>query len=226
MVSSNSQITAKAKQDRIESVSATEFEWEMPGETPIHRLVGRPISNLLNRHGAKRVLDLGSGNGAFTAYLARNGFDVVGLDASASGVSLARKSHPGIRFDQFDLANEIIPADLSSQFDAVVSCEVIEHLFQPRRLVEHALSALHNGGMLVITTPYHGYWKNLLLALVNGFDRHWHPLRDYGHIKFFSVNTIKSLLEEYGMQEIEIQRVGRIPPIACSMIASARYTKV
>jgi 2-polyprenyl-6-hydroxyphenyl methylase/3-demethylubiquinone-9 3-methyltransferase len=36
-----------------------------------------------------------------------------------------------------------------------------------------------------VTTPYHGYVKNLALAVTGQLDRHWQPWRDGGHIKFF-----------------------------------------
>jgi len=98
--------------------------------------------------------------------------------------------------------------------------EVIEHLLLPRRLVEAALSALRPGGLVVLTTPYHGYLKNLALALSNGFDAHWHPLRDFGHVKFFSRHTLLALLEEYGLRALRFSTAGRVPLLAKSMIVS------
>lgn len=216
----------KAQQDKNLSLAADEFVWEEGGDSPVHCLVKPPIVNLLRKNSASKVLDLGCGNGAFTHLLHQQGFKVEGFDGSASGVELARKHYPDIQFSQLDLVAGHIPEHYRNQFDAVVSVEVIEHLLLPRMLMKNAMQALKPGGLLILTTPYHGYWKNLALALTNGFDAHWHPLRDYGHIKFFSRQTLTQLFEEYSLEQIRFQTVGRIHPLANSMIVSGLKSSV
>lgn len=211
--------TAKPKTDREASSSANEFVWDTDEHTEIHRFVGRPILKLLQEKGAVDVLDLGCGNGSFTSFLATSGYSVTGLDHSSSGVRIAAERHPNARFEQHDITLPI-PDRYKNKFDAVVSTEVIEHLLLPRRLMENALSALRPGGILILTTPYHGYWKNLALALTGKFDSHWHPLRDYGHVKFFSKATILELFNEYSICNVRFDTVGRIPVFARSMIVS------
>jgi 2-polyprenyl-6-hydroxyphenyl methylase/3-demethylubiquinone-9 3-methyltransferase len=165
-------------------------------------------------------LDLGCGNGSFSALLRSQNFIVMGCDASASGIALAREAHPEVDFFEHDISNPL-PAGFAGAYDAVVSLEVVEHLMQPRHLVARAYSALRPGGVLIMSTPYHGYWKNLSLALTNRFDAHWHPLRDFGHVKFFSRRTLSQLACEAGFSTKQFIRVGRIPAFACSMILVA-----
>jgi len=43
-----------------------------------------------------------------------------------------------------------------------------------------------------------------------------------GHVKFFSIGTLGSLLAEVGFNDIHFIRIGRIPPLAKSMIAIVR----
>jgi 2-polyprenyl-6-hydroxyphenyl methylase/3-demethylubiquinone-9 3-methyltransferase len=64
-----------------------------------------------------------------------------------------------------------------------------------------------------VTTPFHGYYKNLALAITGKYDKHWHPLRDYGHVKFFSHKTLSALFEEQGFAVRNYVRVGRIPNV-------------
>jgi 2-polyprenyl-3-methyl-5-hydroxy-6-metoxy-1,4-benzoquinol methylase len=109
-----------------------------------------------------------------------------------------------------------LPTSFAEAYDAVESFEVVERLMQPRHLVARAFGALRPGGVLVMSTPYHGFFKNLALALTNKFDTHWHPLRDFGHIKFFSRRTLSQLVREGGFSVRELMRVGRIPMFACS----------
>lgn len=213
-------MTTKPKTDRETSSAADEFVWDTDEHTEIHRYIATPITERLRAHGANEVLDLGCGNGSFSALLAIAGFKVTGLDHSTSGIEIAHRKHPAVSFAQHDITQPL-SAEHHGKYAAVVSTEVIEHLLLPRRLIENALNALRPGGLLILTTPYHGYWKNLALALTNKFDDHWHPLRDYGHIKFFSKATMVTLFKEYGLQDIRFQTVGRIPALARSMIIDA-----
>lgn len=213
-------MTAKPATDRNSSNAAEEFIWDTDEHTEIHRFITKPIVDRLKAHGARDVLDLGCGNGSFSGLLVENGFNVTGLEHSSSGIQMCRHKHPNVVFDQHDIQCPL-PPTYAGLFDAVVSTEVIEHLLLPRKLIENALKALKPGGLLVITTPYHGYWKNLALALTNKFDDHWHPLRDYGHTKFFSKRTIIALFEEYSLSDVRFETVGRISVFARSMIISA-----
>ena len=53
-------------------------------------------------------------------------------------------------------------------------------------------------------------------------DAHFTALWDHGHIKFWSYKTLTILLEEAGFTDVKFSRVGRIAPLAKSMIATAR----
>jgi 2-polyprenyl-6-hydroxyphenyl methylase/3-demethylubiquinone-9 3-methyltransferase len=203
--------------DRLLASNSAEYRWDVAGPTAIHAQVAGPIVRRLHAAGADAVLDLGCGNGWFTAALARCGFSMVGLDQSGSGIEIARSCHPEVRFEQHDLACRLDPA-WTRRFDAVVAVEVIEHLLLPRQLIETALGALVPGGLLIVTTPFHGYLKNLALALAGRMDAHWHPLRDHGHVKFFSRATLGALFDEYAFGRVEFERIGRVAPFARSML--------
>ena len=165
---------------------------------------------------AKRVLDLGCGNGALCGALSAAGFDVVGCDPSEDGIGFARQSFPHIPFHVLGIYDE--PAAIGGDFDVVVSTEVIEHVFQPRSLPRFASKTLRKGGHLVLTTPYHGYIKNLALAVSGKLDAHFTVLWDGGHIKFWSRATLTRLLSEEGFAVTGFIGTGRIPYLWKSMI--------
>jgi len=100
--------------------------------------------------------------------------------------------------------------------------EVIEHLTYPRELLKAAKKCLKPGGRLIITTPYHGYLKNLLLSIFNRWDRHFSVQWDVGHVKFFSVKSLRSLLAEESFGEIGFNFAGRFPYVWKSMICSCK----
>jgi 2-polyprenyl-6-hydroxyphenyl methylase/3-demethylubiquinone-9 3-methyltransferase len=167
-----------------------------------------------------RVLDLGCGNGIFTKHLVNNGFCSFGVDTSASGIAVASKAHPGVPFFCGDI--ESLLRSGQPTFDAVVSVEVIEHCPSTSDFCLSIAHSLRPGGTAIVTTPYHGYVKNLLIALLGMGDRHYNPLWDGGHIKFFSPTTLTRALEQAGMQVCSISRVGRLPMIAKSMVIHAK----
>ena len=104
----------------------------------------------------------------------------------------------------------------------VVSLEVVEHLYDPRAFARTLFNLVEPSGTAIVSTPYHGYWKNLAMALTGRLDHHFTALWDHGHIKFWSRATLRQLLQEAGFHSITFRRVGRVPALAKSMIAIAK----
>ena len=119
-------------------------------------------------------------------------------------------------------AYDDLRSSLSREFDFVVSLEVIEHLFDPRLFLRRTFHALKPGGLLILSTPYHSYLKNVVLALSGRLDAHFTVLWDGGHIKFFSWPTLRTLLEEAGFLDLRFCGAGRVPFLWKSMVVSAR----
>lgn len=171
---------------------------------------------------ASRILDIGCGNGALLHSLSALGtLTLVGCDPSASGIAAARQAVPFGSFYHlgvYDDPHQIPEHDL----DVAIATEVVEHLFYPRALPRFAHAKLKPGGHLILSTPYHGYLKNLALALVNKWDDHHTPLWDGGHIKFWSKRTLTQLLEQEGFRLERFIGCGRLPYLWMSMVLVAR----
>lgn len=167
-----------------------------------------------------RVLDLGCGNGAVSGRLSERGFRVVGVDPSREGIRRARETHPEIEFHRASAYDPL--RERLGRFGLVVSLEVVEHVYDPGAYARTLHDVLAPGGIAVVSTPYHGFLKNLAIALLGRFDDHVEPRRVHGHIKFWSRDTLRSLLEAANLEVLEFRRAGRIPPLARSMIAVAR----
>jgi len=150
--------------------------------------------------------------------------NVYGFDASNSGINLAKNRFPQIAKNFFvHNAYEVqLPSNMPQKYDLIISMEVIEHLLYPKMYLKNINDWLKNEGYLILTTPYHGYFKNLLIALLNKFDHHVNPLWEGGHIKFFSKRTISKLLNQTGFKLMNFIGCGRIPYIWKSMVILAQ----
>lgn len=169
-----------------------------------------------------RVFDAGCGNGALLHKLQVSGYDVSGCDASESGVVQARRlCGDSVRVERLSVY-ENLSETFGSRWDAVISTEVIEHLYAPRDFVRQAQQLLTPGGTLILSTPYHGYLKNLALAATGALDHHFTALWDGGHIKFWSYRTLKRLLREFGFVDFSFFGAGRLPWLWKSMVVVAR----
>jgi 2-polyprenyl-6-hydroxyphenyl methylase/3-demethylubiquinone-9 3-methyltransferase len=166
------------------------------------------------------IFDLGCGNGATAEIFERHGYEVVGVDPSTSGIREAHRAYPNLQLFVGSAYDDL--AARFGKFQVVLSLEVVEHVYYPRKFAATLFSLVRPGGLAIVSTPYHGYLKNVGMALSGKLDSHFTALWDEGHIKFWSILTLKELLIEAGFSGISFQRVGRIPVFAKSMIAVAR----
>ena len=199
----------------------TEFEWQSEragnGESG-EKLTGVFVELVKKLDGVHSICDLGCGNGHITGRLATLGYKVIGVDASASGIQIARRTYPDVEF-----VEALIDRELKlGHFDLVISSDVIEHMYRPSDLLEASAALLKPGGQILLGTPYHGYLKNLVLAATGKMDAHFSALHDGGHIKFFSVDTLSRLLQNHGFQNLAFTYYGRLPWLWKNMICHAQ----
>jgi 2-polyprenyl-3-methyl-5-hydroxy-6-metoxy-1,4-benzoquinol methylase len=193
--------------------------------SPAHTYLLPTVTKIVEQHfreypGIWRMFDLGCGNGAVAVYFADRGCEVTGVDPSVEGIAQASATIPNIRLE-LGSAYDDLPGKYG-RFPVVISLEVVEHVYAPRRFAATLFSLVEDSGVAIVSTPYHGYWKNVALAVSGSMDKHFTALWDHGHIKFWSITTLNSLLKEAGFTEITFHRVGRIHLLAKSMIAVAR----
>ena len=202
-------------------MESVQFGWKNSDPTPAHAYLLKPVLKIVRSlYGVEevKILDLGCGNGYVTSILANLGHKVVGVDGSRDGIEIARSTYPQLRFYACFLYDPNFCNVVDGLLDCVISMEVVEHLYYPRKLFCLSNELLKPGGFLIISTPYHGYLKNLALSLLNGWDRHFGVKVDGGHIKFFSRKTLSFLALEAGFTLTYFQGVGRIPWLWKSMI--------
>jgi len=165
-----------------------------------------------------RILDIGCGNGHVASRVAEFGYSVIGVDASRDGIEIAGSAYPDVQFKVCSVYDDRLVEIVGDPVDCVISLEVVEHLFLPRKLFDQSYRLLKTGGVLIVSTPYHGYFKNLALSLIGGWDRHFCAEWDGGHIKFFSKSTLARMARNAGFSNPRFRGVGRFPGLWKSVI--------
>ena len=180
------------------------------------------LIGLIDKSKNRYILDLGCGNGYLVNHLITLGYNAWGTDASEKGIAIAQRTNPD-RFFVQDLSSDALPPQLQAiPFDTIISTEVIEHLYNPQAFIDFCKQQLKPGGELIITTPYHGYLKNLTLSIFNRWDSNMDPLWLGGHIKLWSRKTLTKVLTDSGFTVTQFRGCGRFPYFWMSMIIKAR----
>ncbi len=101
---------------------------------------------------AKRILDLGCGEGTRLALLRTKG-ERYGVDISKTAIKIAQRKFPKIKFLRGDIENLPFTARL---FDLVYSMFVLEHTENPEKVLREAARVLAKGGFLLLAAPNYG----------------------------------------------------------------------
>jgi 2-polyprenyl-3-methyl-5-hydroxy-6-metoxy-1,4-benzoquinol methylase len=156
----------------------------------------------------ERVLDVGCGEGRFTAELHRHGARVVAADVADEPLRRAREREPALELCLLPAEGEW-PLAIAS-FDVVWAGEVIEHVADTAAWFSEARRVLRPGGRLLLSTPAHGLLTRLALARSeHAFARHFDPLGE--HLRFYTRASLRGLLEDFGFERIDVRGAGRRP---------------
>lgn len=154
------------------------------------------------------VLEVGCGDASFTKELIKYSPDVTAIDISAAQVEENKQKFGGITFLQHDVAERFPFAD--DTFGAIWCSEVLEHLFDPAFALREMHRVMKPGGKLLVTVPYHGRFKNVLIALFK-WDEHFVPSNP--HIRFYTKTTLGRLAAKAGFGAIEMKTCGMGLPL-------------
>jgi SAM-dependent methyltransferase len=174
----------------ISAEAIAEFERKLPPGSKFERGLhfterAIQIEKLTRGRGSIRVLDFGCGNGEFVEQCRLYGLEAVGVDRSTARIE---KNRGTIYPDLGALYGE--------QFHAITLFEVLEHLEEPRPVLEALLPHLCPGGILVLETPD----ASGVTGIQSFHDYQMiHPL---DHINGFTPKTLRSFAERLGFRAI------------------------
>lgn len=191
-----------------EAVSASTYgagyyePWQAEASGARLRMWRRRLGLLAVRRAAGTILDVGCGDGQFLEAARDAGWRVEGIEFSPEGASRAAAR----------LGRPVAVGDLSrtrqipGPFDVVTLWHVVEHLVDPRAMLEASRARLKPGGLLVVAVPN---LDNLPMRIAYRLARRRAlPLYEAGwrepHLSHFDPRTLRTLLRGAGFDAIEI----------------------
>ena len=201
----------------MSNIANFDYDW-INNNTSHHRYLINTILKFLNQIDTYKIdhLDVGCGNGFLTNRFHEKFNSSLGVDLSDEGIRQAKQyENTKLKFRNIELEKLI---EENKSFDLVSAFEVIEHQYLPDTFLKKINELLKINGYLLLSTPYHGYFKNLAISLLNKHDWHFNPLWRHGHIKFFSIKTLSKVLSETSFEIINYKFSGRIYPFSSSMV--------
>ena len=151
-----------------------------------------------------RVLDVGCGEGAFSAAIEAAGGRAVAVDVTDEPLRRLRARFPQLTDVRRAEPDRPLPLQ-DDEVDAVWAGEVIEHVVDVGAFCGELRRVLKPGGPLILTTPDHP--RRLLVRFAfdpRAFEEHFSPYAD--HLRFFTARTLVRLLEDAGFATVALTR--------------------
>ncbi len=166
-----------------------------------------------------RIVDFGCGNGMVLRNLRKltPKSNFIGIDISAAAIKQAHQKNTDVKFFRVDDGDDI-PLK-SNSIDYILAGDVIEHVYDTESMFKEFYRILKKNGQILITTPYYGLIKNILIVLIN-FDLVFDPKGP--HIRFFTKKSLTVSLMEVGFSIKKFGYFGRFFPISNAMYIMAQ----
>lgn len=161
---------------------------------------------------AKKVLEVGCGEGKFSSILTEQGRETWVIEPDQQSAEIASKSVYKVLQGSIDEKLSEVPDHF---FDVIVMNDVIEHLTEPWDDIKKLKNKLKDTGVFVSSIPNVRYAKNLFHVL---FKRDWKytddRILDITHYRFFTKKSIKRLWEDNGYTIQRIKGINRTKSFA------------
>lgn len=171
--------------------------------TQIAAEFGRDLKSTLPFEGL-RILDIGCGGGLLSEPMARLGADVIGADAAAGNIPVAK-----IHAEQSDLNidyRHTTAEDLAAAgeaFDAVLNMEVVEHVADPPAYLRACQELLKPGGLMICSTINRNP-KSYVMAIIGAeVVMRWLPRGTHDWQKFITPDELYDLIRRAGLDPVD-----------------------
>jgi SAM-dependent methyltransferase len=152
------------------------------------------------------LLDMGCSSGAFLEFIRSESWKLCGIEMSADGAKMAEARSGAQVF-----VGSILDANFPPQsFDVITCFDVLEHLYEPRKIMARVSEWLKPGGIFYVLVP------NIDSAEGRVFGSYWHGLELPRHLFHYSPASLKFLAQSAGLQAVSLE-TRRNPAVGTSL---------
>ncbi len=152
---------------------------------------------------AKKILEVGCGEGRFSLQIKNKNTELWGLEPDQRSAEIAKGKLFKVIHATLEEAIDQLP---NKYFDAIIFNDVLEHMFYPKENLKLLRSKLSTEGRIVASIPNIRYIKNLYLYLVKGTWEYTESgIMDYTHFRFFTKKSNGPFFKDCGY-EIETMK--------------------
>jgi SAM-dependent methyltransferase len=152
------------------------------------------------------ILDLGCSSGSFLGSLRGEGWKLHGIEMSKECAKIAEAKSGAQVF-----VGDILEAPFRREsFDVITCFDVLEHLYEPRRVMAKVGEWLKPSGIFYVLVP------NVDSAEARVFGTYWHGLELPRHLFHYSPASLKFLAESAGLHEVSLE-TRRNPAVGTSL---------
>lgn len=144
----------------------------------------------------RRILDIGSGPGFFLLHGKQRGWQTLGIEPSRQAADHSRKLG-------LEIAEDFLTMETASKlgkFDVVHMSEVLEHIPDPKGMLQLARHLLTAGGLICVVTPNDYNPFQYALRISCGYEPWW--VAPPHHINYFNFDSLDGLLTETNFQVV------------------------
>jgi SAM-dependent methyltransferase len=156
---------------------------------------------------ATYVLDIGCGSGSHARVLSQRGIIVDGITLSEDERRFAEKWCRRVYLHDCESGLPHIEA----KYDCVICSHVLEHIAAPDLLLKSISQSLSAKGVLIVALPNLLNYKNRWHLLRGRFDYEEGGIMDYTHVRWYTFESAKRLLERHGFNVDHASASGAFP---------------
>lgn len=151
-----------------------------------------------------RLLDIGCGGGLLSEPMARLGAEVVGADAAARNIPVARvhAEQSGLAIDYRHTTAEALAA-AGERFDVVLNMEVVEHVADPPAYLRACHDLLRPGGLMICSTINRNPKSYAVAILGAEHVMRWLPKGTHDWRKFLTPAELTELIRGAGLTPLD-----------------------